>query len=41
MNPIDQLVDMYMEEGMTEREAINQVKEDALESREKRKGESE
>lgn len=30
MNPLDSLVDMYMEEGMGEREALNQVKEDAL-----------
>lgn len=39
MNPIDQLIDMYMMKGMTEREAMNQVKKDALRGREQRKSE--
>lgn len=37
MNPIDQLIDSYMAEGMTETKARNQVKEDVLKGREKRK----
>lgn len=36
MNPLDQLIDAYMAEGMTEREAINQIKEDASKGRNQR-----
>lgn len=39
IDPIEQVVDMYIEEGMTEREAIYQVKEDALKGRDIRRKE--
>jgi hypothetical protein len=38
-DPLDGLIDMYMERGMTEYEAIGQLKEDALKGREIRKQE--
>lgn len=35
-NPLDSLIDIYIEEGMREKEALNQVKEDALKGKELR-----
>ena len=41
VNQLDSLLDIYMSNGMTEREAFAQLKEDALKGREIRKDKSE